>query len=141
MAEQSRLEQEGILKRDELQHKNKYFNDVANDSKEEYDYRHRDAISDGDKLGKGTGQSLGFTIPNKNASKTEISRSNFITTEESSPTKSVGGKYDIYGYGALEGKSGRRYLEGINLYGPSNEYGSLSVDTTKNIEDGQVRVK
>lgn len=136
---QSRLEEEGILKRDELQHKNRYYNDVAANLKEEYSQGHKDAISNGDPLGKGANQSMRFSIPDRKASKTAIDRSNFITTE--SDAQSIGGKYDIYGYGSIEGKSGRIYLEGINLYNPRNEYGSLSVDTSQNVLDGQIVVK
>lgn len=142
-SKQSRLEFEGISKRDELQLKNKYFEDVAGNAKNEYSYTHEDAKATGDPHGKGTGMSMGFTVPGESKLRT-INRSNFVTTEDASPTGSgPGGLYDIEGYGALEGRSGRKYLQTINLYKPGNgnEYGPSSVDTTLNVADGQIVVK
>ena len=143
MAKQSRLEIEGISKRDELQLKNKYFEDVESNAKNEYSYTHEDAKATGDPLGKGTGMSMGFTVPGESTLRS-IDRSNFVTTEDASPTGfGPGGSYDINGYGALEGRSGRRYLQTINLYKPGNEteYGPTSVDTSRNVADGQIVVK
>ena len=96
---------------------------------EEYSISHKDAISDGDPLGKGTGHGgHGFWLPDCSRGQTEINYSNF-------DTENGGGKYDIEGRNGIRGKN---YLTSINLYGKNNQYTRDSIDMSANIADGQV---
>ena len=96
---------------------------------EEYSISHKDAISDGNPLGKGTGHGgHGFWLPDCSRGQTEINYSNF-------DTENGGGKYDIEGRNGIGGKN---YLTSINLYGKNNQYTRDSIDMSANIADGQV---
>lgn len=96
---------------------------------EEYSISHKDAISDGDPLGKGTGHGgHGFWLPDCSRGQTEINYSNF-------DTENGGGKYDIEGRNGIGGKN---YLTSINLYDKNNQYTRDSIDMSANIADGQV---
>ena len=126
MAEQSRLEQEGLNIRKELLTKND-FNRTTDVYSEEHDKSktHNDELHP---LGKGTGHGgHTHTVPNRKLSKTAIDRSQF-------DTENGGGSYDIYGY---NNAGGRTRLLSINLYNANKQYNENSIDTTSNIEDGQ----
>ena len=116
MAKQSRLEKEGFIKRPELELMNTYQDDVN-----EYSSEHKNAKSDGDVKGKGVGvASNPYLLPDENGSKTSYKPT--LRTDDG------GGAVDI---------AQRELLENINIYDPTNEYGTNSVDTSKNIADGQ----
>lgn len=119
---QTCLEKTGIEKRAESIVRNDY--NIA----DEYSVNHKDALSDGDPQGKGTGHG-GHTHSIPDCSKpSSISYSNF-------DTENGGGLYDIEG---RNGIGGRRFLQNINKYGPNNEYGANMIDTSANVADGQI---
>lgn len=126
MASQSRLEQEALKLRKETLIKNDFIREV-----EEYSETSDKAKTHDDEHhphGKGTGHGgHTFTTPDAKKSKTMIDHSQFDTTNG-------GGSYDKFG---RNGVGGRFRMETINIYGPEHSYGVDSVDTTKNIEDGQ----
>lgn len=125
MAKQSRLESEAIDKRHELEVISDYQKNTN-----EYSEQHEDALSNGDPQGKGTGISMGYSIPGQTTNK-GINYANIATN-------SGGGLYDIEG---RNGIGGRKYLETINMYNSVNSYGVDSVDTSKNVAEGQFIVK
>jgi hypothetical protein len=125
MAKQSKLESEAIDKRHELEVISDYQKGTN-----EYNESHKDALSNGDPRGKGTGIAMGYSIPGQSTSK-GINYSNVNTTDG-------GGQYDIEG---RNGVGGRVYLENINLYNHENSYGVDSVDTSKNRAEGQFIVE
>ena len=125
MAKQSRLESEAIDKRHELEVISDYQKNTN-----EYSEQHQDALSNGDAQGKGTGVSMGYSVPGQTTNK-GINYANIATN-------SGGGLYDIEG---RNGIGGRRYLETINMYNAENSYGVDSVDTSKNVAEGQFIVK
>lgn len=134
---QSRLEEVALKERKELLLKTNLKSSYSKESP--YSENHKDAISDGDALGKGTrngGHS--YNIPDRNKPTTLIDYSTFDTTDG-------GGKYDIEGtdgvQGAFQGPSGRNFAKRINLYSAENSYGPNSVDTSANVMDGQYVVK
>jgi len=109
---------------------------VRNDysQQDEYNSTHPDAISDGDPLGKGSGHG-GHThsIPDCTKPKSLIDYSNFDTS-----ANNVGGSYDING---RNGIGGREFLLAISKYNSENQYGVNSVDTTLNVQDGQIVIR
>lgn len=125
MAKQSRLESEAIDKRHELEVISDYQKNTN-----EYSEQHEDALSNGDPQGKGTGISMGYSIPGQTTNK-GINYANIATN-------SGGGLYDIEG---RNGIGGRKYLKTINMYNSENSYGVDSVDTSKNAAEGQFIVK
>ena len=125
MAKQSRLESEAIDKRRELGAISDYQKNTN-----EYSEQHQDALSNGDPQGKGTGVSMGYSVPGQTTNK-GINYSNIATN-------SGGGLYDIEG---RNGIGGRMYLETINMYNAEKSYGIDSVDTSKNVAEGQFIVK
>ena len=125
MAKQSRLESEAIDKRHELEVISDYQKDTN-----EYSEQHQDALINGDPQGKGTGVSMGYSVPGQTTNK-GINYTNIATN-------SGGGLYDIEG---RNGIGGRRYLEAINMYNAENSYGVDSVDTSMNVAEGQFIVK
>lgn len=125
MAKQSRLESEAIDIRKEHLVKNDYQRTVN-----EYDESHNDALSDGDPLGKSTGNGITYSVPD--ASKSKYQYTHNVDTENG------GGLYDIDG---RNGMGGRKRAQVINLYSQEKQYGENSVDTTKNIEEGQYVVR
>lgn len=128
MAKQQRLEQEAIPHREELLLKNDYQAGNL-----EYNESNKDALSDGDPLGKGTGEAMGVaSLPGATNDK-GISYRNINT-------KRGGGQYDIEGRAEV-GKSGRVELMGMNLYSEQNAYGVDSVDTSANRAKGQYFIK
>lgn len=126
MGKQSRLEFEALNKRHDLQVISDYQKEVN-----EYSESHKDAMSDGDPLGKGTGVSMGFSVPGQTTNK-GINYSNIDTTKG-------GGQYDIDGRDGVGG--GRKYSASMNLYNNENSYGPESVDTSANVAEGQYIVK
>jgi hypothetical protein len=125
---QTGLEFEAIEKREELQTKSDYVKEVN-----EYSADHKDAKSDGDPFGKGTGVAMGFTtLPEKDG------KQNKAINYANIDTINGGGQYDAEGY---NGVGGREYLKTINLYNSQNQYGIDSVDTSKNVAQGQFVVK
>lgn len=119
---QTCLEIKGIEARNESLTRNDY---TRND---EYSVTHKDALSDGDPLGKGTGYG-GHThsVPDCKKPST-ISRSNFDTS-------GGGGLYDIEG---RNGVGGRIFSMNISVYNEENEYNLNSIDTSANVADGQI---
>lgn len=125
---QSCLESNGIEKRKETIIRNDYnLND-------EYNQTHKDAISDGDPQGKGSGHG-GHThyLPDCSKPKSLYDYSNFDTKSDK-----IGGSYDING---RNGNGGRNYLRTISKYNSENQYGLNSVNTQLNILDGQIVIK
>lgn len=143
MSEQSRLENIGINKREELVLKNDYADETIG---REYNENHEDAKSDGDPQGKGTGVSMGFAVAKpedfsvgKDGVRTQkMSYSNLITHETENQT--IGGSYDRLGRGGIS-HSGRLQLQTMNKYSEGKEYGPNSVDTTANLLLGQYKVQ
>ncbi len=125
MAKQSRLEAEAIETRKEHLVKNDYQK-LTN----EYNETHPDALSDGDALGKGTGKDITYSLPDATKSKHQYTHN--VDTENG------GGLYDIEG---RNGIGGRKRASVVNLYSSVSQYGEDSVDTTKNIEDGQYVIR
>ena len=120
---QTYLEKQGIESRKENINNNDYFSEDT-----EYKSGHKDAISDGDAKGKGTGfNGHTYTIPNQNKPRA-IDYSSFNTNNG-------GNVYDIEGF---EGKGGRRYLQTISLYNEKNQYGAHMINTSANKADGQI---
>ena len=95
---------------------------------DQYGPTHKDAISDGDPQGKGTGHG-GHThfLPDCTKPTTTINYSNF-------DSENGGGYYDIEG---RNGISGRKRALATSLYNKETEYGPKLVDTSKNVADGQ----
>ena len=119
---QTNLEKKGVERRKELTGAERY------NKKDEYSINHKDALSDGDVLGKGTGNGGHIhTTPNHDRV-SAIDYANFKTT-------GGGGQYDIEG---RNGRGGREFLQTISLYGPKNEYGAHLIDTSANLADGQI---
>ena len=125
MAKQSRLESEAIDKRHELEVISTYQKNTN-----EYNEQHKDALSNADPQGKGTGVSMGYSVPGQTTNK-GINYSNIATN-------SGGGLYDIEG---RNGIGGRMYLETINMYNAEKSYGIDSVDTSKNVAERQFIVQ
>lgn len=126
MGKQTCLEKKGIEARHETLIRNDY------NSSDEYSAQHKDALSDGDPLGKGTGHGgHGHWLPDCSKGQTMIDYSNF-------DTENGGGLYDIEG---RNGKGGRNWLKNISLYNENDQYGPNSVDTTANQLDGQIVLK
>ena len=125
MAKQSRLEAEAIETRKEHLVKNDYQKLV-----DEYNESHPDALSGDDPLGKGTGNDMTYSIPDATKSKHQYTKN--VDTENG------GGLYDKEG---RNGIGGRKKASIINIYSAATPYGEDSVDTTKNIEDGQYVIR
>jgi len=120
---QTCLETKGISARNDSLVRNDYTR------VNEYSAIHPDAISNGDPQGKGTGHG-GHThsVPDCTAPST-INYSNFDTVNAG------GGLYDIAG---RNGVGGRTFLKNISVYNETYEYGANLVDTTLNVQDGQI---
>ena len=128
MAKQTCLEKVGIEKRHDTIVKNDY------NIEDQYSQLHKDALSDSDPLGKGSGHG-GHThyVPDCNKPSSMMDYSNFDT--ESS---NIGGSYDING---RNGIGGRNFLKTISIYNEENQYGPNLIDTTANEQDGQIIIK
>lgn len=130
MAKQTCLEVRGIEERHNELVRNDY---VRND---EYSQTHKDALSDGDPLGKGSGYG-GHThsVPDCTKPTNLMSYSNFDTRSEN-----IGGLYDIMGRDGTGQTNGRNFLKTISVYNSENEYGRNYVDTLANRIDGQIMI-
>ena len=128
MAKQTCLEKKAIEKRHDLIVRNDY------NLEDQYSSTHKDAISDGDPQGKGSGHG-GHThyIPDCTKPQGMMDYSNFDTY-----SNNIGGSYDINGRNNV---GGRNYLKTISLYNEENQYGPNLIDMTANIQDGQVIIK
>lgn len=125
MAKQTCLEKRGIEKRQETIIRNDY------NRNDEYNSRHKDALSTGDPLGKDSGMGPhGHSLPDCNKPIGMMDYRNFDTRSEN-----IGGQYDIEG---RNGMGGRNYLKTISLYNEETPYGINSVDESTNIADGQI---
>lgn len=95
---------------------------------DQYGPTHKDALSDGDPQGKGTGHG-GHThyLPDCTKPTGMIDYSNF-------DTEHGGGQYDIEGRNNI---SGRKRALAISMYNKENMYGPTLVDTSVNRSDGQ----
>lgn len=93
-----------------------------------YSETHKDALSDGDAQGKGTGHG-GHThfLPDCTKPTTTIDYSNF-------DTQNGGGCFDIEG---RNGISGRNRAMATSMYNKENEYGAKLVNTEANVNEGQ----
>lgn len=121
---QTCLEKKGIEARNETLVRNDYS------KVDEYSALHKNALSDGDVKGKGTGHG-GHTHSVPDCTKPKaIDYSNF-------DTEHGGGLYDIEG---RNGVGGRNFLKNISVYNETFEYGPNLVDTTENVKDGQIRI-
>ena len=119
---QSCLEKRGIEERNtEIVRSDYNIND-------EYTATHKDAISDGDAMGKGTGHG-GHTawLPDCSKPTGMIDYSNF-------DTENGGGCYDINGRNDI---GGRNKAMASSMYNKENMYGANSVNTTLNVAEGQ----
>ena len=130
MGKQSPLEIKGFEKREDLIVRNDY---TKND---EYNETHRDAISDCDPQGMGTGHG-GHThvIPNHELA---LNTPDHIWYSEYNysqlDTENGGGSYDIEG---RNGIGGRNWIKSISKFTEENQYGLDYVDTSLNIAEGQ----
>ena len=127
MAEQTRLEEEGKVIRNERLIKNEY----QKNEEKQYNEEHDTALTHDDELhplGKGT-KSGGHThiTPNRKAPKA-IDYSQFNT-------ENGGGSYDIFG---RDEAGGRKRSQMINIYGPDRQYNENSIDTS-NSEMSEIR--
>lgn len=119
---QTELEKKGIEARKKAEVENAKKGYSSEDSLQ-YNGSNKNALSDGDIKGKGTNaQSPGH-----------VKGSRFDTLNG-------GGLYDIKG-NPNAGDSGREFLTTINTYGPTNEYGINSIDTSENDSQGQINIK
>ena len=116
---QSCLEKKGIEER-EIEIVRSDYN--ANDP---YSANHKDALSDGDILGKGTGVSHSHFLPDCNAPKGKINYSNF-------DTMNGGGSADV---------EARRVAMVRSLYNADYQYGANLVNTDENLNKGQFQMK
>lgn len=124
---QTCLEKQGINARHEQTLRSDY--NINN----EYSSVHPDSISDGDVQGKGHPTVKGHThwLPSCDGTpNNRIKYDNFAT----SPEDQIGGKLDIDGY---QDRPGRKTQMARSLYNYQEPYGSNSVNTTANINDGQ----
>ena len=96
---------------------------------DQYGPTHKDALSDGDAKGKGTGHG-GHTawLPDCTLPTTYINYSNF-------DTENGGDIYDIEGRNDI---GGRKRAMASSMYNKENPYGASLVDTTASRNDGQV---
>ena len=97
-----------------------------------YSDAHKDALADGDPLGKGTGYSGGAqdTLPNCNGTRGMIDYSNF-------DTENGGGLYDIKGRNEI---GGRERSLARSLYNKEYQYGANLINTEQNVLEGQYHV-
>jgi hypothetical protein len=98
---------------------------------DQYSAAHKDALSDGDPQGKGTGHG-GHTsyLPDCTKPVGQINYSNFDTANG-------GGYYDIHGRNEI---SGRLRAMAASIYNEENQYGLDLINTEANIADGQTYV-
>ena len=119
---QSKLEKLGIDERQIETAKSDY------NLTDQYSATHKDALSDGDNLGKGTGHG-GHThfLPDVTKGSTTINYSNF-------DTENGGNYYDIEGRNDI---GGRNKLLNYSLYNKNHQYGAHLIDSEENQRNGQ----
>lgn len=99
---------------------------------DQYSAEHKDAKSDGDVQGKGSGHGgHGHWLPDCSKPTGMIDYSNFDTFHG-------GGQYDIEG---RNGIGGRLYNTTVSMYNPERPYGAELVDTSANVSLGQYVTK
>lgn len=125
---QTCLEKRGMEERHEELPRRHYNREDA------YGANHKDARSDGDVQGKGTGGGHNHYLPDCTKPKGQIDYSNFST----SPFDQIGGYYDIEGRNDLPG---RRVQMARSIYSHLSEYGAKLVDTSANQAEGQYVMK
>ena len=127
---QTCLESHGITERNNEIVRNDY------NFEENYTSTHKDALSDGDSKGKGSGHG-GHTdwLPSCSDENTKnmIDYRNFDT----SPDSKIGDCYDING---RNGIGGRLAAMTKSLYNYQNPYGAHLINTEQNQNDGQIVV-
>ena len=137
MAKQSCLEVTALDERRVELNRNDYL------QTDQYSSSHRDAISDGDVQGKGSGYGGHLhSIPDCSRGRLGVDLRNFDTRN----FDHIGGAYDIYGRtpnGQISDGSmnGRMFLMNINKFDENTEYNANYVDTTENVLDGQIVVR
>ena len=95
---------------------------------DQYSAKHNDALTSGDKKGKGTGHG-GHThfLPDQSKTSTTIDYSNF-------DTENGGNSYDIDGRNNI---GGRKKALAASLYNKDYQYGAHLIDTEENQRNGQ----
>lgn len=95
---------------------------------DQYSVTHNDALTSGDKKGKGTGHG-GHThfLPDQSKTSTTIDYSNF-------DTENGGNSYDIDGRNNI---GGRKKALASSLYNKDYQYGAHLIDTEENQRNGQ----
>lgn len=97
----------------------------------EYSSKHKDALSDGDAFGKGTGSNgPSFLLPDCTSEIGVMNYSNFDTT-------AGGGLYDIEG---KDGVGGRIRCLSHSLYNSTTQYTTNLISTAENVAQGQYQV-
>lgn len=96
---------------------------------DQYNSTHKDALSDGDPQGKGTGHG-GHThwLPDCTLPTSYVNYSNF-------DTENGGGEYDIHGRNDV---GGREKALASSMYNKEMPYGLSLIDTQASVNDGQV---
>lgn len=96
---------------------------------DQYNSTHKDALSDGDPQGKGTGHG-GHThwLPDCTLPTSYINYSNF-------DTENGGGEYDIHGRNDV---GGREKALASSMYNKEMPYGLSLINTQASVNDGQV---
>ena len=124
---QTCLEKNGITSRDEQVARSLY------NREDQYGPTHKNAISDGDTKGMGTGHGgHGAWLPSCDGTPSNaINYSNFDTTNG-------GNYYDIHG---RNGVGGRENMLAKQLYSPENPYGANIINTEISVGLGQYKVK
>lgn len=119
---QTCLEKRGITERHQEITRSDY--NIEN----QYGATHKDAISDGDALGKGTNHGgHSHYLPDCTKPTGQINYSNF-------DTENGGGCYDIKG---RNGVGGRERALATSMYNKETQYGANLVNTTANVNEGQ----
>lgn len=121
---QSKLEKNGIEER-----KNETLKNDFNVT-DQYSDKHKNAIANGDKYGKGTNHG-GHThfLPDQSKSSSTIDYSNF-------DTENGGNVYDIEGRNDI---GGRNKMISFTLYNKDYQYGAHLIDTEENQRNGQYK--
>ena len=118
---------------------NERHNEIARSDyniEDQYGPTHKNALSDGDPKGKGTGGGHNHWLPSCDGGipSNRINYSNFST----SPEEQIGGEYDIKCRGDIPG---REVQMARSIYNYIDMYTAANVDTTINQQDGQYVMK
>lgn len=126
MAQQSNLERLSIEERNREVVNSTYNKD------NEYSSNHKDALgpdtpnANGEEKGKGTNTSLGYLTPTSNKNPNSPINYSTIITDKG---------------GSVDDITTREQHKIRNLYSAENEYGVNSVDTSKNVSEGQIVIR